>query len=80
LVLTVHIPPTVSPKSVYLDLAERLLVSVKNQYVQAGGELGIAAPSYTATYTFTAQTIGVNDTFTLQGSSQFTITDFNNCS
>ena len=54
-------------------------LSVKNQYVQAGGELGIAAPSYSATYTFTAQPIGVNDTFTLQGSSQFTITDFNNC-
>jgi hypothetical protein len=54
-------------------------LSVKNQYVQAGGELGIAAPSYSVTYTFTAQTIGVNDTFTLQGSSQFTITDFNNC-
>src|SRR5438132_8528126 len=51
----------------------------KNEYVQAGGELGIAAPSYTATYTFTAQTIGLNDTFTMQGSSQFTITDFNNC-
>ena len=55
-------------------------LSVKNQYVQAGGELGTAAPSYTATYTFTAQTIGLNDTFTVQGSAQFTITDFNNCS
>ena len=54
-------------------------ISVKNQYVQAGGELGIAAPSYTATYTFTAETIGAIDTFTVQGSSQFTITDFNNC-
>jgi hypothetical protein len=54
-------------------------VSVKNQYVQAGGELGIAAPSYTATYTFTAQTIGLIDTFTVQGSTSFTITDFNNC-
>jgi hypothetical protein len=51
----------------------------KNEYVQAGGELGLAAPSYSATYTFTAQTIGLNDTFTIQGSSQFTITDFNNC-
>ncbi len=54
-------------------------LSTKNEYVQAGGELGIAAPSYSATYTFTAQTIGVNDTFTVQGSAQFTITDFNNC-
>ena len=51
----------------------------KNEYVQAGGELGVAAPSYSATYTFTAQTIGLNDTFTVQGSAQFTITDFNNC-
>ena len=54
-------------------------VSVKNQYVQAGGELGTAAPSYTVTYTFTAQTIGLIDTFTVQGSTSFTITDFNNC-
>jgi hypothetical protein len=54
-------------------------LSTKNEYVQAGGELGIAAPSYTATYTFTAQTIGVNDTFTVQGSAQFIITDFNYC-
>ena len=54
-------------------------LSVKNQYVQAGGELGTAAPSYTTTYTFTAQTIGLIDTFTVQGSAQFTITDFNNC-
>jgi hypothetical protein len=54
-------------------------LSTKNEYVLAGGELGIAAPSYSAVYTFTAQTIGLNDTFTVQGSSQFTITDFNNC-
>jgi len=54
-------------------------ISVKNQYVQAGGELGAAAPSYTVTYTFTAQTIGVVDTFTVEGSEPFTITDFDNC-
>jgi hypothetical protein len=54
-------------------------LSVKNEYVRAGGELGIAAPSYTVTYTFTAQTIGLIDTFTVQGSAPFTITDFNNC-
>jgi hypothetical protein len=54
-------------------------ISTKNEYVRAGGELGIAAPSYSVTYTFTAQTIGLNDTFTVQGSAQFTITDFNNC-
>jgi hypothetical protein len=54
-------------------------LSTKQEYVRAGGELGNAPPSYSATYTFTAQTIGVNDTFTVQGSAQFTITDFNNC-
>jgi hypothetical protein len=54
-------------------------LSTKNEYVQAGGALGIAAPSYSATYTFSAHTIGVNDTFTVQGSAQFTITDFDNC-
>jgi hypothetical protein len=54
-------------------------LSTKNEYVLAGGELRNAAPSYTATYTFTAETIGAIDTFTVQGSAQFTITDFNNC-
>jgi hypothetical protein len=54
-------------------------LSTKNEYVLAGGELRNAAPSYTATYTFTAETIGAIDTFTVQGSGQFTITDFNNC-
>lgn len=75
-----------SPESIFIPAGETVTVtlpfvplSTKNQYVQAGGELGIAAPSYSATYTFTAQAIGVNDTFTVQGSAQFTITDFNNC-
>jgi hypothetical protein len=54
-------------------------LSTKNEYVLAGGELRNVAPSYTATYTFTAETIGAIDTFTVQGSAQFTITDFNNC-
>ena len=75
-----------SAESIFIPAGETVTVtlpfvplSTKNQYVQAGGELGIAAPSYSATYTFTAQAIGVNDTFTVQGSAQFTITDFNNC-
>ena len=54
-------------------------ISRKTEYVQAGGELRNAPPSYTATYTFSAHTIGANDTFTVQGSAQFTIADFNNC-
>jgi len=54
-------------------------ISRKTQYVQAGGDLRNAPPSYTATYNFTAHTIGANDTFTVQGSAQFTIADFNNC-
>jgi hypothetical protein len=54
-------------------------ISRKTEYVQAGGELRNAPPSYTATYTFSAHTIGANDTFTVQGSGQFTIADFNNC-
>jgi hypothetical protein len=55
-------------------------LSTKNEYVQAGGELRTtSAPSYSATYTFTAQTVGLNDTCTVQGSSQFTIADFNHC-
>lgn len=75
-----------SPESIVIPAGQSVTVtlpfvplSTKNEYVQAGGELGIAAPSYSATYTFTAHTIGANDTFTVQGSAQFTITDFNNC-
>jgi hypothetical protein len=75
-----------SSESIIIPVGETVTVTlpfvplrVKNEYVQAGGELGIAAPSYSATYTFTAQTIGLVDTFTVQGSAQFTITDFNNC-
>ena len=77
---------TVSGESIIIPVGETLQVTLpfvplrtKNEYVQAGGELGIAAPSYSATYTFTAQTVGLNDTFTVQGSAQFTITDFDNC-
>jgi hypothetical protein len=77
---------TVSGESIVIPVGQTVIVtlpfvplSTKNEYVRAGGELGIAAPSYSTTYTFTAQTIGLNDTFTVQGSAQFTITDFNNC-
>jgi hypothetical protein len=49
---------------------------VKNAFCTGGGERGTAKPSYTATYTFTAQTTRFNDTFTVTGSSQFTIGDF----
>jgi hypothetical protein len=52
---------------------------VKQAYVNAGGELGIAAPSYSAFYTFTAQTTRFNDTFTVEGNTEFTITDFDTC-
>jgi hypothetical protein len=52
---------------------------VKQAYVNAGGELGIAAPSYSAFYVFTAQTTRFNDTFTVEGNTEFTITDFDTC-
>lgn len=54
-------------------------LATKNEYVRGGGELGIAAPSYSVIYTFTGQTVGLGDTFTFQGSAQFNITDYNNC-
>jgi len=54
-------------------------INVKAEYVSGGGELLRTAPSYIVTYTFTAQTVRFSDTFTVQGSSQFTIADFNNC-
>jgi hypothetical protein len=49
---------------------------VKNAFCAGGGERGSAIPSYTATYTFTAQTTRFNDTFTVTGSAQFTIGNF----
>ena len=49
---------------------------VKNEFCAAGGERGRVVPSYLATYTFTAQTSRLNDTFTLTGSTEFTIGDF----
>ena len=49
---------------------------VKNEFCAAGGERGRATPSYTAIYTFTAQTTRFNDTFTITGRSEFTIGDF----
>ena len=49
---------------------------VKDAYVTAGGELGIAAPSYSAFYVFTVQTIGLNETFAVEANTEFTITDF----
>ena len=59
-------------------------LSVKDQYVQAVGADRIrataqSAAAYTVTYTFTAQTVGAVDTFTVQGSAPFTITNFDNC-
>jgi hypothetical protein len=76
----------ISGESIFVAAGETVTVTLpfvpisrKTQYVQAGGDLGNAPPSYTATYTFTAQAIGVNDTFTVRGSAQFTIADFNNC-
>jgi hypothetical protein len=77
---------TVSGESIVIPAGQTLTITLpfvplsrKNEYVQAGGELGIAAPSYTTTYTFTAQTIGLVDTFTVQGRAPFTITNFDNC-
>lgn len=49
---------------------------VKNQFCSARGELGTAVPSYTATYTFTGRTVGLNDTVTVTGSAEFTISNF----
>jgi len=50
---------------------------VKEEYVAAGGEVFSASlPSYGVTYTFTAQTISFNQTFTVSGTTEVTIGDF----
>ena len=41
--------------------------------------LPIPVLSYTARYVFTAQTIGLNDMFTVEADTEFTITDFDTC-
>lgn len=50
---------------------------VKQDYVVSGGEVFSGFyPSYTAVYTFTAQAVSFNDTFTVSGGAEFTIGDF----
>jgi len=74
---------TVSGESIFIPNGGTATVTlpfvplrVKNEFCAGGGERGDAVPSYTATYTFTAQTTRFNDTFTITGSAQFTIGDF----
>jgi hypothetical protein len=49
---------------------------VKNEFCNARGEVGTAIPSYTAVYTFSAQTTRFNENFTVTGSQEFTIGNF----
>jgi len=50
---------------------------VKEEYVAAGGEVSSGSfPSYGVTYTFTAQTVSFNQTFTVSGTTEVTIGDF----
>lgn len=51
---------------------------VKAQYNNAGGS-EFPPPSYTAVYTFTAQTTPVNETITVEASTEFSIGNFNLC-
>ncbi|MGH9879364.1 MAG: hypothetical protein ACRD5H_17170 [Nitrososphaerales archaeon] len=74
---------TVSGESILVLNGQTVVVTlpfvplrVKDAFCASGGELGRGIPSYTATYTFTAQTTRFNDTFTVTGRSQFTIGDF----
>jgi hypothetical protein len=74
---------TVSGESILVPDGQSRTVSlpfvplrVKNEFCAAGGETGAAIPSYTAIYTFTAQTTRLNDTFTVTGSAQFTLGNF----
>jgi len=54
-------------------------LSVKLEY--AGKfDAGLPPVSYTAHYVFTAQTIGFNDTFTVEANTEFTIADYDTCS
>jgi hypothetical protein len=57
---------------------------VKEEYVAEGGQLGASDfgfpfPSYTATYVFTGRTDFFSDDILIEGSTEFTIGNFNNC-
>jgi hypothetical protein len=57
---------------------------VKEEYVAEGGHLGSSQfgfpfPSYTATYVFTGRTDFFSDDIHIEGSTEFTIGNFNNC-
>jgi hypothetical protein len=53
-------------------------ISVQVAYVDGGGSRQ-PPPSYSANYTFTAQTQGFTDTFAVQASASFSIGDFPGC-
>ena len=74
---------TVSGESILVLNGQTVVVTlpfvplrVKNEFCSRVREPDNVPPSYTATYTFTAQTTRFNDTFTVTGSAQFTIGDF----
>ena len=71
---TVTIPP-ISSVTVTLPFVS---LAKKSEYVSKGGSL-LAYPSYTATYTITG-TDSFHNSVSVQGSAQFTIGDFDNCS
>jgi hypothetical protein len=53
-------------------------LSTKNEFIALGGSAN-AFPSYTATYIFTARTLSFSDTFTIEGSVNFVLGNFNLC-
>jgi hypothetical protein len=53
-------------------------LGVKDQYATAGGA-EFPPPSYTAVYTFTAQTTPFNETITVEASAEFSIGNFDLC-
>ncbi|MGE3536595.1 MAG: hypothetical protein AB7N91_04050 [Candidatus Tectimicrobiota bacterium] len=54
-------------------------LAVKNEYVRGGGEVGRLSTSYTATYTLNLRTQFTDDTITLSGSAEFSLTNFDAC-
>jgi hypothetical protein len=75
---TIASQTAVIPQGTSLTLTLPLVpLRVKQEYVAAGGEVFSASlPSYGVTYTFTAETISFNQTFTVSGATEVTIGDF----
>ena len=68
----------IRPGEAVTDSFPLVPIDIKIEYDNDGGDPFTAA-EYTAEYVFTGQTTRFEDTITIEGSTTFTISDFDNC-